>query len=121
MSTARVVTLRESDYTYAFEVHEHARKLAKHATEMLCVDVINADGTVAQTYYSDACFRDDNLALRMLENLIRSLDWTYQYTDDSEVWQREHEKWERAELWMSALRHRGLGTEVDAMYDKYKN
>lgn len=55
--------------------------------------------------------------MRDLENLLKTHDWSYSYSDDFRVWSSGHAEWLLIQDKMSEL---GNTKEVQELYDKYE-
>ena len=54
-----------------------------------------------------------------LENLLRTHDWSYDYSDDHSVWTRGKNERAAINQLMQQCKEAGLGPEADGLYDRY--
>jgi hypothetical protein len=57
--------------------------------------------------------------IQRLEELMKSHDWFYDYSDDHRIWERG--RTQRAEIYSTAdaLRSMGYSSEVDRLFEEY--
>ena len=60
-----------------------------------------------------------NTKLQTLEELLKSHDWFYQYSDDFSVYERGDRESNTINKVISALIDAGFGKEADDLYDKH--
>lgn len=60
-----------------------------------------------------------NTKLQTLEELLKSHDWFYQYSDDDSVYEQGKSAWYAITEVIKALKDAGFGKEADDLYDKY--
>jgi len=60
-----------------------------------------------------------NTKLQTLEELLKSHDWFYQYSDDYSVYEQGKSAWYSITEVIKALKEAGFGKEADDLYDKH--
>lgn len=99
-------------------IHERAAAEARKAVEPTVV-VMEFLGGPDQKVYSRSCATDGEptLALEYLEHLLKTHDYTYQYSDGHRAWSRGRAEWETINEVLQVLKARGIN--YDALSVKY--
>lgn len=83
----------EAGYThvkYPNQLNTYAATLAQTSTDaQVYISVWKHDkGEVRNKFYSPACWELETFALEMFDQLCKSHDWYYEYSDDHTVWKK---------------------------------
>ena len=75
---------------YPYQVQQYAAKLAEtqSSPQVFVVKWDNPKGPTERKYYSPQCWQLETFALEMFEELCKSHDWYYDYSDDHNVWKK---------------------------------